>query len=582
MSRLDSSIQKATKNILHSLYESSLSPVVEASGASTQQQINRDKPEDAPKETKDALVKKVQNDKIPTKTLKEDENGTLEKIKSGDKVYLRDSDGEPMVIEYADNYPQPEEYDQGYEQGDLDVAKAAAEEGNVWIAMKVNESNVEQTGTVIAYIYGDQELYDFLGDKKEVRVVTRLEESTECEDKSLKEGIEDALKQAEDQVAELQDYLDNTPEIADDEKESIQNEINELLDQIEYYRNEMSFTESSLKESTDNIVEDLSKFIHDLGDDSWSVEKEPLKTLKGSTIYRVEKDGQSKISNEEIIQKVLERFPEISLVTGFRTDGNRISFTDNAISESSLTEAPNPENADINKKILNTIRTKRDKEPRYKSDLEAVGLTVEPDKYNDSWSITGTNGRKITKDNFLGGKDAEFNAKNNKVVDYYNRITKEDPNFDKKSYWTRESRFGRKTNQKGREYNFDTHEYEDKQIYDTKQYNQRQRDSRSYDFNDLRNGSKNIRDYSDAAKTAKDEEPGSWSNRYNNENVDKAKAQYDSFMNSISDKIKELQDKIKKAEEYRDRDLKTGEEAEKRRQEILNNARAKRNKGGNI
>lgn len=581
MSRLDSSVQKATKNILHSLYESALSPVTEASGASTQQQINRDKPEDAPKETKDALVKKVQNDKIPTKTLKETENSTMEKIKSGEKVYLR-QDGTPMVIEYADDYPAPGEYDQGYDSEDLAVAEAAAEDKEVWVVNEVDENNLEQTGPVLVYIYGDQELYDFLGDKKEVRVVTRLEESAECEDKSLKEGIEDALKQAEDQVAELQDYLDNTPEIADDEKESIQNEINELLDQIEYYRNEMSFTESSLKESTDNIVEDLSKFIHDLGDDSWSVEKEPLKTLKGSTIYRVEKDGQSKISNEEIIQKVLERFPEISLVTGFRTDGNRISFTDNAISESSLTEAPNPENADINKKILNTIRTKRDKEPRYKSDLEAVGLTVEPDKYNDSWSITGTNGRKITKDNFLGGKDAEFNAKNNKVVDYYNRITKEDPNFDKKSYWTRESRFGRKTNQKGRAYNFDTHEYEDKQIYDTKQYNQRQRDSRSYDFNNLRNGSKNIRDYSDAAKTAKDEEPGSWSNRYNNENVDKAKAQYDSFMNSISDKIKELQDKIKKAEEYRDRDLKTGEEAEKRRQEILNNARAKRNKGGNI
>lgn len=500
MSRLDSSVQKATKNILHSLYESALSPVVEASGASTQQQINRDKPEDAPKETKDALIKKVQNDKIPTKTLKEDENGTLEKIKAGDKVYLRDSDGEPMVIEYADNYPQPEEYDQGYEQGDLDVAKAAAEEGNVWIAMEVDESNVEQTGTVIAYIYGEQELYDFLSDKREVRVVTRLEESAECEDKALKEGPEEI----QNQIAELQDYLDNTPDIADDERESIQTEIDELLDEVNYYDNEASM---EVEEPSDDDLH---------------------------------------------------------------------------LGESALTEAPNPENADINKKILNTIRTKKDKEPRYKSDLEAAGLTVEPDEYNNSWSITGTNGRKITKDNFLGGKDAEFNAKNNKVVDYYNRITKEDPNFDKKSYWTRESRFGKKTNQKGREYNFDTHEYEDKQVYGTKEYNQRQRNSRKYDFNDLRSGSKNIRDYKDASQTAKKEEPGSWSNKYNNENVDRAKAQYDEFMNSISDKIKNLQDRIKRAEEHRDRDLKTGEEAEQRRQEILNNARAKRNKGGNV
>ena len=150
MSRLDSSVQKATKNILHSLYESALSPVTEASGASTQQQINRDKPEDAPKETKDALVKKVQNDKIPTKTLKETENSTMEKIKSGEKVYLR-QDGTPMVIEYADDYPAPGEYDQGYDSEDLAVAEAAAEDKEVWVVNEVDENNLEQTGPVLVY-----------------------------------------------------------------------------------------------------------------------------------------------------------------------------------------------------------------------------------------------------------------------------------------------------------------------------------------------------------------------------------------------------------------------------------------------
>lgn len=62
----DTDMQKTSKGIINALN-------LKESAASVKAQIHKDEPEEAPKETKDALVKKVQSDKIPTKqALKED------------------------------------------------------------------------------------------------------------------------------------------------------------------------------------------------------------------------------------------------------------------------------------------------------------------------------------------------------------------------------------------------------------------------------------------------------------------------------------------------------------------------------
>ena len=58
MRQLDSEAKKTSANILKSLYESA---------ASVKKQINTDKPDEAPKEEKEALVKKVQKPEVPHK-----------------------------------------------------------------------------------------------------------------------------------------------------------------------------------------------------------------------------------------------------------------------------------------------------------------------------------------------------------------------------------------------------------------------------------------------------------------------------------------------------------------------------------
>ena len=61
MSRLDGEAKRVSGNILHNLLENA------SAKTSTERQINTDKPEEAPKETKEALVKKVQKPEVPHK-----------------------------------------------------------------------------------------------------------------------------------------------------------------------------------------------------------------------------------------------------------------------------------------------------------------------------------------------------------------------------------------------------------------------------------------------------------------------------------------------------------------------------------
>lgn len=62
-----------------------------------------------------------------------------------------------------------------------------------------------------------------------------------------------------------------------------------------------------------------------------------------------------------------------------------------------LTEAPNYNNAEMNKKILATIKTKIGKEPKYRADLEAAGFTITDDSesvYNN-YAVVGPNKNSV-------------------------------------------------------------------------------------------------------------------------------------------------------------------------------------------
>lgn len=98
-------------------------------------------------------------------------------------------------------------------------------------------------------------------------------------------------------------------------------------------------------------------------------------------------DNTSDISDDErasIQAEINELLDEVNFYdAGLDMEVEEPSEDDLHLGESEeLTEAPNPENADINKKILATIKAKSDVEPKYYDDLVKAGLEVSPDRYN--------------------------------------------------------------------------------------------------------------------------------------------------------------------------------------------------------
>lgn len=181
-------------------------------------------------------------------------DSTIDKLITGDELYFRNNDGLALMVRYADTYDQPEDYDEGYIQGwergadekfdkvqDENFAKAkqAAEEGNVWEVLEIDETTLQPNGSVYGYLYGQEELAKFLKEVREVRVVKRLEESKKicekcgkevCEcDKSINESGEDIKKDlnieaGSDEEAELDNILDTNyndlfDNLDDEEKE---------------------------------------------------------------------------------------------------------------------------------------------------------------------------------------------------------------------------------------------------------------------------------------------------------------------------------------------------------------------------
>ena len=71
-----------------------------------------------------------------------------------------------------------------------------------------------------------------------------------------------------------------------------------------------------LQESRDRVAETLPKFIYDLDKDgAWSA-REPSKTLGGKVFYKIDRNGSSSLSNDELIKAVLDKFPELKNIEG--------------------------------------------------------------------------------------------------------------------------------------------------------------------------------------------------------------------------------------------------------------------------
>lgn len=135
---------------------------------------------------KEAIEKEIAD--LETETLDESASGTeaYDRLVSGDDIFFRDEGGQALLGHYADNYPEPEDYDEGYKpeyggtEDGLAKAKAAAENKDVWEFIVAND-DCSLTGEIYTYCYGQDELMDFLKQLRQVNVVKRLEEAEDEE-----------------------------------------------------------------------------------------------------------------------------------------------------------------------------------------------------------------------------------------------------------------------------------------------------------------------------------------------------------------------------------------------------------------
>lgn len=350
------------------------------------------------------------------------------------------------------------------------------------------------------------------------------------------------IAQLQDKVADLQAYLDATPEVPEDERASIQAEIDEMLDEINYFENG-EILEGSLKEDSYNYDE-LEMWVQE------------LQGMSATEAYEtvLEQTGNSELADDVAAQ--IEKLHDES-----------------GIFDESLTEAENPANTEINRKILNTIKTKPDTEPKFKKDLEDAGLKVTKDF--GEWYVEGPNGRRLSKYDITGGKDANFNPEERKHADWLNLLTKE-RDLDK-NYQTMKNRAYRPTQRidKYKHYNSETKSWEPGVDYSHKNYDRRQKRSQGYDFNNLRRGTQDIQDF----KQAKDDEDFHHrAQKWSNNDIERANKELADFQASISDKIAQLQRNIERAKNNFN-SHETGEkDAIQKRQDIMNKHREARNK----
>ena len=159
------------------------------------------------------LENQLAEDEVDNKIMNESAPGTdaYDKLVQGDDVYFRNEEGVALLGHYADNYPEPEEYDDGFkpeyggtEEG-LQKAKEAAANRDVWEFMEVFEDTLQPMNEVYAYVYGQDDLMEMLKTLRQVNVVKKLEEN-QIED-ARKDSIEKGLISEEESEFKVGDVV---------------------------------------------------------------------------------------------------------------------------------------------------------------------------------------------------------------------------------------------------------------------------------------------------------------------------------------------------------------------------------------
>lgn len=118
----------------------------------------------------------------------------IKELVAGGELYFRDNDNsKPYIAVYADNYPEPEEYDEGFKienggnEEQLAKVKQAADEGDVWEFRQVDEKTLEPNGEDSFLAYGEDDLRETLQYLHQVNIIKSLEEddSVEAVDEQL-------------------------------------------------------------------------------------------------------------------------------------------------------------------------------------------------------------------------------------------------------------------------------------------------------------------------------------------------------------------------------------------------------------
>lgn len=232
------------------------------------------------KENKEKSLKESQK-------LNETTDNAVSKLISGEPVYFRDSDGLALVVSYADVYPEPEEYDEGYIKGwergadeefdkeqdeKFEKAKKASEEGTVWHVLYVDEDTLEPNGDVYGYIYGVDELNKVIPSFREVKVKKSLEESKNSIDK-----IKAKLKAKQDEEKDKMEVIYDT-------------DADRLIK--DYYNHKMDLPE--LHDKLEKLFGNKKKAVEYFAANDERIKKsmkEPVKeAAKGKTIKLVKED----------------------------------------------------------------------------------------------------------------------------------------------------------------------------------------------------------------------------------------------------------------------------------------------------
>lgn len=210
---------------------------------------------------------------------------------------------------------------------------------------------------------------------------------------------------------------------------------------------------SNSKIDSSKIISELNKIKHDfdMGD---FINKRRIDDEVADKMFNDLESVQSYIMNSMNTSEIpgREKLKQLIDITEEHSDGSRCddyfstkSF-DSALNElisiyskldfteskSTVTEAANLENAELNMKIAKTLGTKLAKEPKYRADLEAAGFELYDSDWSTykNWAVKGPNGKSVVLSKGYDNKPRIYNSAHSlatkdaiNVFDFVNYLT---------------------------------------------------------------------------------------------------------------------------------------------------------------